>query len=165
MKKRGFTLIEIILTISLVGILFALTAILLDRGVASFATISKRGINTEEARFAMERMVREILLIKSGASGDLTNLQAAQISFKDKLGLNTDFHLNGTTLYRGNDPLLNHVTGLTFTGYKSDNTVTNSTPQTQRIRILLTTLPEGETAALTLRTDIFLRTEMYVNFQ
>ena len=162
---NGFTLVEIILSISLAMILFATTAILLDRGIASFGSISKRGSNNQDARFAMERMVRELILIKSGSGGDLSNIQTTQVSFKDKQGLSTDFHLTGSTLYRGNDPLLNHVTGLTFTGYKSDNSTTSAVPQTQRIRIQLVTLPEGQTATLVLRTDVFLRSDMYVNFQ
>lgn len=158
---------EIILSISLVAILFTVTVWILDRGITSFATISERGTQTQEARFSMERMVREIIRIKAGPSGDLQNLQTSQISFKDSLGLNTDFHLNSQdqTLYRGSDPLLKRVTALTFTGYKSDNAITQSTPQTRRIRIALTTLPEGETTPLTFRTDVFLRTDMYENFK
>ncbi len=165
MKTRGFTLVEIILSISLVSILFALTAILLSRGVSSFSTISQRGRQTQDARYAMERMMRELVLVKAGVGGDLNGTSATQISFKDKSGSNTDFHLNGQNLFRGSDLLLNRVTALTFTGYKTDGSVTASAPQTIRLRIQLTTLPQGETASLILRTDIFLRTDMYVNFQ
>lgn len=164
-KPKGFTLVEIILCVSLVGILFATTAILLDRGVASFATISERGAKNQDARFAMERMVRELILVDAGPSGELQNFQTASLSFRDNLGLNTDFHLTGTTLYRGSDPLLENVTALTFTGYQSNNNTTQAAPQVRRIRVQLSALPQGETAAMTLRTDVFLRTDMYENFQ
>ena len=164
-RDYGFTLVEIVLSISLVAILFSLSAILLNHGVSSFSTISQRGRQTQDARYAMERMMRELVLVMAGVGGDLNGTSATQISFKDKTGTNTDFHLNGQNLFRGNDLLLNRVTGLVFTGYRSDGTVTSSVPQTRRLRIQLTTLPQGETAALTLRSDIFLRTDMYVNFQ
>lgn len=165
MKRKGFTLVEIILSISLIGILFAASAIILDRGVDSFANISVRGENRQGAAFSMERMISELLLLEAGPSGDLTNVQESRIDFTDNQGSNTDFHLTGQTLYRGNDILLENVTALAFTGYNKNNQVTNSTPQTRRIRIEMTTLPPGQTASLTLRTDVFLRTDLYDNFQ
>lgn len=164
-RQDGFTLVEIILSISLIAVLFSLSAWILDRGVASFATISTRSANQQDARYAMERMVRELVLVQTGPSGDLKNIKANQISFVDKQGNNTSFELSGQTLNRGSNPLLNHVTGLTFTAYRSNGQTTQSPPQTRRVEILLTTLPPGETATLTLRTDVFLRTDMYENFK
>lgn len=167
MKTKGFTLIEMILTLSLVAILFTLSAILLSQGVVSFATISERGSSLQESRFAMERMAREIILLKAGAGGDLQNILPTQISFIDKSALNTDFHLDAPTqiLYRGANPLLERVTALTYTAFRDDNAVTQSTPQTRRIQIALTILPKGETAPLILRTNIFLRTDLYEKFK
>lgn len=165
MKKKGFTLLEIILSISLVAILFALSAIILDRGVDSFASISERGAKNQDARFAMERMVRELILVEAGPGGELQVIQPNRVDFRDSQGLNTDFRLNGTTLQRGNDPLLESVTALTFTGYQSNNNTTQAAPQVRRIQIQLSALPQGETAPLTLRTEIFLRTDLYENFQ
>lgn len=165
-NKKGFTLVEIILSISLIAILFSLSAWILDRGVSSFSAIASRAKKHQEARYAMERMTRELLVVSTGSQGDLTNLQTSQISFKDQLGISTNFNLNGQTLSRGTDILLENVTGLTFTGYNSSNQTTQSNPQVRRIRIQLTTLPVGQTAPLTFRTDIFLRgDEMYDNFQ
>lgn len=166
MKAKGFTLVEIVLSISLVSILFAASAIILDRGIDSFASISERGAKHQDARYAMERMVRELLLIEAGPQGDLINLQDSSLSFRDNQGINTDFNLSGNTLNRGSDPLLENVTVLTFTGYRSNGVVTNANPQIRRIRIEFSTLPQGETTPLTLRTDVFLRGEdLYENFQ
>ncbi len=165
-NKKGFTLVEIILAISLIGALFATTAYILERGISSFAAISVRGKKHQDARYAMERMVRELLLVSVGSQGDLISIQNTQVSFKDQAGLNTNFNLNGQTLSRGSDILLENVTGLTFTGYNSNNQTTQSNPQVRRIRIQITTLPQGQTAPLTFRTDVFLRgEEMYENFQ
>lgn len=162
---KGFTLVEIILSISLVAILFALSAIILDRGVDSFADISKRGAKNQEARMAMERMARELITVKAGPSGKLTSLQTDRVQFTDSLSLAAEFRLNGTTLYRNSDPLLQNVTALTFTGYKSDGSVTSAAPQVRRIRMELSTLAQGQTAPLILRTEVFLRTDLYENFQ
>ena len=164
--KKGFTLVEIILSISLIGILFALTSVVLRQGLDAYAHISSRAPQLQAARYAMERMVRELRREGDDANDQIQNISATQVSFTDNLGNNTSFNLNGQTLRRGTDTLLNNVTSLTFTGYKSDNvTTTSSANQVRRIRIQLTTLPPGQIASLTLRTDIFLRNYMYENWQ
>lgn len=165
MKNKGFTLIEIILSVSLVGILFAVSAIVLDRGIDSYADISERGAKNQDVRLAMERMVRELILVDAGPSGELNGIQSDRVQFRDALGQNTEFRLIGNTLNRETDPLLENVTAFTVTGYRSNNQVTTAAPQVRRIRLQLSALPVGQTAPVTLRTDIFLRTEMYENFQ
>lgn len=165
MKRSGFTLVEIILSISLIGILFAVTAFILDRGIASFASITERGRTMQDVRMAMEQMVRELITVQAGPGGELTSFQSDRIQFVDSVGANAEFRLVGNTLNRGNNPLLNNVTALTFTGYRSDNQTTTAAPQVRRIRIQLTALPPGETAPIVWRTNVFLRTEMYENFQ
>lgn len=165
MKTKGFTLVEMILSISLVGILFALSAIILDRGLDSYASISERVAKNQDVRFAMERMARELLLVEAGPGGDLTGIDADEIRFRDRLGNSTNFSLSGNTLYRGSDPLLENVTSFVVTGYNSNNAVTTAHPQVRRVRVQLSSLPQGETAVITLRTDIFMRTDMYENFK
>lgn len=165
MKQKGFTLVEIILSIGLVAILFASTAIILDRGFDSYADITKRGAKHQEVRFAMERMVRELILLEAGPSGELNGIQSDRVQFRDALGTNTDFRLNGNTLNRGSDPLLENVTAFIVTGYRDNNQVTTSAPQVRRIRLQVSALPEGQSVPVTFRTDVFLRTDMYENFQ
>lgn len=165
MKTKGFTLVEIILSVSLVGILFALSAVILDRGVDSYANIIQRTSKNQEIRYAMERMVRELIRVEAGAGGELLGIQNDRVQFRDSLGNNTDFRLTGNTLNRGNDPLLENVTAFNVTGYRDNNQITTALPQVRRIRLQLSALPPGQTAPITFRTDVFLRTDLYENFQ
>ena len=164
-SKMGFTLVEIVLAVSLVGILFAAAGIVLRQGLDSYATVSERGSALQAARFAIERMTRELRRCGDDADDQIQNISASQISFTDADNINTSFNLNGDTLRRGTDTLLDNVSSLAFTGYKSDNTQTASAQQIRRVRIQMSVLPEGQTAPLTLRTDIFLRNYMYEKWQ
>ncbi|MDZ4224320.1 MAG: hypothetical protein U1D33_00280, partial [bacterium] len=135
------------------------------QGLDSYATVSERGSTLQATRFAIERMTRELRRCGDDADNQLQNISAAQIGFTDANAINTSFNLNGQTLRRGNDTLLDNVTALTFTGYKSDNTQTTSAQQVRRVRIQMSVLPQGQNTPLTLRTDVFLRNYLYENWQ
>jgi len=164
MSARGFTIVELILTIVLIGILFGLGSLVLIQGLDSYAHIFARNTTLQRARYAMERMVREIRII-SDQNNSLRSIQGTQLSFIDAASLETDFHWTGQTLWRGNDRLSDDVTALNFTGFRDDNVVTSAAPQVRRVRIQLTVAPPGQTAPLVLRTDIFLRNYIYENFR
>ncbi|MDO8526399.1 MAG: type II secretion system protein [Deltaproteobacteria bacterium] len=165
-KQSGFTLVEIILSITLMGILFTLSSLVLVQGLNAYRHISARATNLNEARYALERMVRE--LRREGDENnidDIKNIQSNSITFIDALGNNTSFSLSGQNLLRDNDLLLNNVTALVFTGYRDTGAETSSAQQVRRVRIQLTTTPPGQVASLLLVSDVFLRNYMYENFQ
>lgn len=161
---KGFTMVEIILSISLTAILAFAAGVALLQGLNSYRQISTRTNNLQAVRHAMDRMVREI--IRSGDTPQ-TNIQNIQgkLTLIDDLALAATFELDGTDLERNGSLLAGNVTGLTFTGFKDDNTQTTAGPQVRRVRIQLTTLPVGETVPLTLTTDVFIRNYMYENFK
>lgn len=164
MKKKGFTLVEIILSVSLVGILFIFASLLLRGGLDAYTHVSQRGANLQAARFAMDRMIRELIQVEDDNQNNIQTIQSNRIVFVDSLGMMSDFELIGQNLMRNNDILLSNVTALTFTGFTSANTITSSGSQVRRVRIQFSTLPPGQTAPLTLRTDVFIRNYMYDNF-
>lgn len=163
--NHGFTLVEIILSITLTAILFTLSGLILRQGLDSYAHISSRSAALQKARYAMERMVRELRRVGDEPTKNIQNIQPTRITFVDDQGLTTDFNLNGQILQRGNDRLLDNVISLTFTGYKDDNQVTPAGPQVRRIGIQFSMLPLGETVSILLRTNVFIRNYMYENFQ
>lgn len=163
MKKRGFTLVELCITISLIGILFATSSLLLSSGLDSYEHIHARGDSSQRARYALERMVREI----RSTTMTLQSISASSVGFLDSQNQNATFSYNsGTqTLSRGTDTLLENVTALTFIGYDQNNSSTTTSADVWRLHIALTTLPEGETASFALNTDVYLRNLMYENFR
>lgn len=60
MKKLGFTLIEMIVTILVVSIMFLAIAGFLELGTKGYADSAKRQALQNQARFAIEKMSREI---------------------------------------------------------------------------------------------------------
>lgn len=165
MIQKGFTLVEIVLTITMIAILFTVTSLVLSQGLDSYSHISKRAATLQEARYALERMSRELVRVGDENNTNIQNIQNDQITFVDSGGNTANFNFSNQTLWRGSDRLLDNVTAVTFTGFRDNGNTTNSGQQTRRVRIELTALPQGETVPISLRTDIFIRNYLYENFQ
>lgn len=157
---KGFTILELILSMTLMGILLAASGVLLGRGLDAYNLVSAHSDSVEQARYAMIRMEKEIETVTN-----ISNSQVTQFGFTDTLGAATDFHLNGTDLMRGNDPLARNVTSLAFTYYKSDGSATNANPQVRRVQIDLTVQATGGAGTVHLRSEVFPRNFYYDTFQ
>lgn len=59
-STKGFTLIEIIMVIVVLGILSAFTFSFIDNAVKTYMTVSKHRMLYQEASYVMERMTREL---------------------------------------------------------------------------------------------------------
>ncbi|MBI5300116.1 MAG: type II secretion system protein [Deltaproteobacteria bacterium] len=165
MRQKGFTLVEVILTIVVIGILFAVSSIVLRQGLDSYSHILNRSNNLQTTRYAMERMIRELTLVGDTNPTNIQNIQSDRITYVDSDSNTTNFNFANGTLYRSTDPLLNNVTAVTFTGFKDTGATTTAGNQVRRVRIQLSTLPPNQTTPLNLRTDIFIRNYMYENFR
>lgn len=169
MRLKGFTLVELILSIALIGILFAFGGVILTQGLDSYAHISERQVNLQQSRYAMDRMVKELAIAGAAPATRIQMLTPTKIDFIDDQGNSAYFDLNNQILRRGtgtgNNTLAENVTSLTFTGLdQNGNNVTNPS-QIRRVRIQLSTLPSGQTAPLNLRTYVFIRNYLYEAFQ
>ncbi len=63
----GFTLVECVVVILIVGVISSVLAVIILKGVGVFDSIVTRESLIEEAEFSMEKMTREIRNIKSTA--------------------------------------------------------------------------------------------------
>lgn len=113
-KSAGFTLIEIIITIVIVGILAGIAALIILQGTRSYTEGQVRSNVHYQARYAMERMAREVRLIR--ACGDIAGPAnpAASLTFTDIDGNAVTFGAGGTDLLRNADILARGVTALQF---------------------------------------------------
>jgi prepilin-type N-terminal cleavage/methylation domain-containing protein len=99
-QSNGFTLIEIVITIVLITILSGLAAVIILQGVRAYSDEKNRSDVHYQARIAMERMAREIRLIRSQTVGDIPTMGATDLVFCDVTGRAIEFQLSGTALNR-----------------------------------------------------------------
>lgn len=160
-NKRGFTLLEIILSSLIMAALFAVTSVIITKGMDTYIFASDREGTLDDIRYAVDRVTREVQRL---GSGKLTSISSTQINFTDTTATATNFRLNGISLYRGNDLLLSGVSSATFTGYDSAGVATVQASNVRRILFTLSVLPPGQSTAIKSRTNIFMRNFMYLSY-
>ncbi|HET8760374.1 MAG TPA: prepilin-type N-terminal cleavage/methylation domain-containing protein, partial [Nitrospiria bacterium] len=74
--QSGVTLIELVITIVIVGIIAATTSLLLLTGVREYSAQDARVTITTQGRLSLERMAREIRLIRSRTAADIPTMTA-----------------------------------------------------------------------------------------
>lgn len=162
---KGFTMVEVVLTIALVSILFGATAILSRQGLDAYIHVAERGKTLQQARQAMERITQELKRVGDENNNNIQNIQPDRITFIDDVGATAQFSMNGQTLMRDSDPLLENVISFGLIGYKDDGFSTSAANQVRRVNIQLSTTTPGQIVPVTLRTDVYLRNYMYEDFR
>lgn len=105
----GFTLIELVLTIILLGIIAAAVSPLILQGIRSASIEQNRGDVHAQARLAVERVAREARAVRSCAEIVGPANPSAGLSFTDTSGAPVVFSLAGGNLSRGGDLLAQGV--------------------------------------------------------
>ena len=133
-NSKGFTLIELVITIVLVSILSGIAALIILQGMRAYSDEQSRSDVHYQSRTAMERMAREIRMIRSSSEfgainspggpvlGTITNNPSNAISFVDITGTTVTYSLTGATLNRiagGTNALAQGVTALSFTCFNN----------------------------------------------
>lgn len=166
MNKKGFTLIETILTIIVIGIIAGVSGQVLMRGIDAYALITSRKDALQHARVGMDRMVNELLLVSSAT---VTSVTDTRIDFRDIDNIVANFrraNIYGTLdLVRTNDFLAGQISTLDFDYFKSDGTSAVLPADMRRINVELTTQPLGGYGTVAIRTEVFPRNFMYSNFR
>jgi len=162
---KGVTLIEVIMAIVVVGALVGGVALFVTQAINIWKFVVIRNDQLGQGRVALDRMVKEIRLLKDSysvttAASDDFNFTA----FYDYDGdgtsddVNVQFVISGTELFRNSDILCDSVATLQFEYYDVDNNLLGS-PQVSpsetdiwRINITLT-IDSGE-EAITLYSQV-----------
>jgi prepilin-type N-terminal cleavage/methylation domain-containing protein len=118
---RGFTLIEIVVTIAITGILAGVFVNFFSLGAETFSLVANSQEVNQNKRIVLERMGREIR-----QAGSLTITSTTDIVFSadiDETGIDEAirYFLSGTDLHRtvdgaGDTIMLNNVDTITFSG-------------------------------------------------
>jgi MSHA biogenesis protein MshO len=101
--ESGFTLIEVIMTIVILGIVAALGVSMMGGSIEAYVAGRDHLDADWRARVALERMTRELRAVRTASAADLDSASAGQIRFNDKSGNAVCFYLVGTTLMRSSD--------------------------------------------------------------
>jgi prepilin-type N-terminal cleavage/methylation domain-containing protein len=162
---RGFTLVELVLVISIMGVLAGVFVKYIDEGNRMFDQVDARRELRQDARAALVRMVREIRQLRSAS--DVLTADTVSLSF---YGVNDSLYtinysgVSGESLMfqRGSlsNVLATHVDSLAFDYYQNDGTaavplVNPSDTDIYRVTIFLRLL-KGNTA-VSLKTGTHLR--------
>ncbi|MBI2083292.1 MAG: prepilin-type N-terminal cleavage/methylation domain-containing protein [Deltaproteobacteria bacterium] len=159
-NSKGFTLIELILAMTLLGIIVVVSGVLMGRGVDAFRFVTDRTDVVQQARLAMTRVQKELELLK-----EVQVASPDRVVFLDETLSPVEFRLDGTDLRQGNDILASGIQNLRMTYYQSNGNETSAAPQVRRIHIDMTLQTERGSGTLDLRTDIFPRNYIYENFR
>ncbi|HKZ46174.1 MAG TPA: type II secretion system protein [Thermodesulfobacteriota bacterium] len=137
--NKGFTLIEVIMVIILLGIIGSTAAMIIFQGARSYGEEEVRKDLTTQGRLAIERMAREIRLIRCSnivgntctpnATDILSGISATELRFLNINYEGRGFQTSGTDLVlcsvsdcSASDILASNVTSLSFSYFKKDGT-------------------------------------------
>lgn len=152
--QRGFTLIELVITIVLIGIVAGMGTNFFGLGLNAFLGQEARADLNNQGRLAVERMAREIRMIKSRTAGDLPGCcSATTLSFVDMNGATVTFAKSGNTITR-NGTILAAGDSVTLNfAYYAQNGTTPATTATAvwSIQVSLTVTKSGESQAYQVR--------------
>ena len=152
MRKNGFTLVELIIVITIIGIIAGVVGYILLGAVEGWTFKAKRNDLLWDGRLAINRMAREIREIKNLTS--VTTASSSQFRFTNVNNNSIIYSLSGADLNRTKDGSANilaqNVSNLSFTYYDSSGagiatpTVSPSATNIRRVRINLTLTNGGQ---------------------
>lgn len=141
-SQKGFTLIELIMSLVLLGIVGITAGMLIYQGTRSYEALSDQKEATQQATLAAERISRELRQLKCTVSGnsctasatDVPVMTAAEVRFLNSSYEGRGLRLDGNTLKLrlgtgATDPeyaLATNLTAFTIEYLKADGTAATS---------------------------------------
>jgi len=113
-KESGFTLIEVIVSLLLVGLLASIAGLSVYKGMEGYLMASENAALTQTSQLVLERLRREILLLNGVTAASGTNLQ-----FSNSLGTRT-IDWDGETVKISDDTLVEGVNSFSLAYFKGD---------------------------------------------
>lgn len=165
-NEKGFTLVELVLYLVISSIIMLTASQSMVSNLEAYSFVSARQSNLADARYALNRIYQEVLLIDTD---DIISIGGTSFQFVDADGTNTSFGLgqvNGvTSLVRGAEALISPVGNLQISYYDQDGNVTALANEVRTIQFTITTLAVDDEGDLTLTTSVTPRKFIYANYQ
>lgn len=154
--RKGWTFIELILVVLVLGTVATVTAPIIDSAVNSWSFVMYRSELWQNAEIAFSRMATETREIRG--TSDVITANAQTLAFTTVTGENITYSHTGNTLYRNGDILIGNINAFAFSYFDENGgsiaaplvapTVTNI----RIIRFYIVLGPTGQT--FTLETDV-----------
>jgi prepilin-type N-terminal cleavage/methylation domain-containing protein len=161
-RSRGFSLVELIVVIVLLGILFAAGANMVGDTMQTAYIETNNQASGSQARYAMERLTREIRETAMGATGySITNMGVANMVFTKQDGTAVTIDYSGSTLtlkYASTTSTLSdQVSSFTLEYLDQLGATTAAKADVRFIRVTMSVVNSKTGMTDSLRTHIFLR--------
>lgn len=163
--QRGFSLVELILSIIIIGIMAVAMGRILGIGIDSYSLVVDRREMLQRGRLAMNMMTNELQTIQDPAT-EIASISATQISFTNADSEAVTYQVSGGSLLRNGQTLASDVDASSgFAYYTLNNAVTADPTQVYRIGItLVIDLGSSQSGSITLESDVYLRNRYYDSF-
>ena len=159
-NERGFTLAELMVAMAVMALLLAGIFVTLREGQSSYQYGAGRAEVQQNARVALDRMLRELRTASAITTSTATDLKFTYLD-ETSTSITVEYTLSGTPsagnpvqLQRNQtgaanqpDVLIGGVNALTFTYYDFNNAVTTTAANVRSIDIQITTVPENTALA------------------
>ncbi len=134
-NEHGFTLIELVVTFIILGIISTIAIGILDTNTKTYSEVFYRSYLLTEGRNAL-RVIRND--IQNMNRETLSILEAGHMKFDDVDGNSIEYELSSASLLRNSQPLLNHLSNPDVFVYLDKNQDTTNVAQNVRfIRVNL----------------------------
>jgi prepilin-type N-terminal cleavage/methylation domain-containing protein len=157
--SKGFTLVEIVITIVIVSIISGIAAMIILQGIRSYSDDSSRSDVQYQTRFAVDRMAREIRLIRTRTIADIPTMNGTTLLYNDINGTRMGFRLNAGSIQRTQDngatwqTLATNITGgAVFTYLDDTGAVTAAQSSLWLVQIQVAAAEGSE--SVTMRTTV-----------
>jgi len=152
-KQKGFTLIEIVVVIVLLGIIAAVTSSVLVTGLSGFLTTQNISEANWSGQLGMERMIRDIRDVRSAS--DISIFTSRELRFTDMNSNNIYYKLSGTNLTRNGQILSSGINKVTFNYYDQNGATTATQANIHYVRITIQVTQKNVKYQLT--SSVYLR--------
>lgn len=149
--QRGFSLIEMVIVIIILGIIVGMSSQLLMQGLYSFPTGADLIDANWQGQLAIERMSRDILQVRSAS--DISSMTSSNFGFTDLDANTISYSLSGTDLILtqngSSQTLAQNIQSLTFSYFDHNGASTVSTTSVSYVKMSMTVTTSNVTYSLT----------------